>query len=318
MIAYLILAHHQPDALANLVNALKSPDCGIFVHVDQKSAIEPFKDRVGTNAHFIDNRVKVYWGGWSQVRATIALIKVALADGRPYTHFALLSGVDYPTISTAGLLAYLRAADVEYISCLTMPSELYDVKVELIENRRYEGGYRVKGFKAFCISMLNKLLILLPYRDVSAGMKGFVFHKGTQWWVLSRDMIERVVTVFETNTKMVKLFATSFCPDESFFPTVVTRFKDRAAIGHSLTYTDWDCANPPAVIDDRHVDLLVSQGFYIEDKFGSAPCMFVRKFPPDRPDLCARVDAIARERVVDPVSTPAVATKIRDTGPGHP
>ena len=97
-LAFLIVAHRQPDHLARLVHALDGPGCHIFIHVDRKSPLPPFTAAVPKqrNVVFLEDRLEVTWGKLGVVQATLALIDLALASGRAFRYFTLLSGSDYP------------------------------------------------------------------------------------------------------------------------------------------------------------------------------------------------------------------------------
>ena len=109
-IAYLILAHKNPSQLAELVMALDDPTkTRFYIHVDQRSAdffgspsLKPIMDR--ENVLFLRDRVRVYWGGFSIVEATLRLIRklreVALEE-----YFVLPGHVE-------NVDEYYRAADI--------------------------------------------------------------------------------------------------------------------------------------------------------------------------------------------------------------
>ena len=75
-IAYLMLVHEQPSHFKRLIKVLESESVNFFVHIDQKSNISQFS---GSYPHttFLENRVRVSRGGFSQTQAMIDLIKVA-------------------------------------------------------------------------------------------------------------------------------------------------------------------------------------------------------------------------------------------------
>src|ERR1700712_1548857 len=101
-IAHLILAHHNPAQLGRLISRLSHPDADVYVHVDAKFDIEPFCFISKTpNVYFIQNRVKVHWGSYSMVQATVNGFTEILATQKAYSHINLLSGDDYPIKSTA-------------------------------------------------------------------------------------------------------------------------------------------------------------------------------------------------------------------------
>src|SRR5215213_1498771 len=115
MIAFLVLVHDNPQQALALVQSLQSPHARTFIHVDAKSDIAPFHACREAGAVLIDERKSVHWGGFSQVRATLALLGHALQTGLPFTHFALLSGSDYPIASVEAMNDYLAAHDREFI-----------------------------------------------------------------------------------------------------------------------------------------------------------------------------------------------------------
>ena len=95
-LAYLILAHKNPQLLRREIAALSSKDSTFFVHIDAKSNIDLFLLLKAQNVFFLEPRIEVFWGEFSQVRAILALISAALASATNHDYFILLSGSDYP------------------------------------------------------------------------------------------------------------------------------------------------------------------------------------------------------------------------------
>ncbi len=95
-ICYLILAHADPKHFERLVNAINY-QAKFFVHLDAKTDIENFQAlSLPDGLTFIEDRVRVSWGGISMIDATLKLIEAALNCGESFTHLILLSGADYP------------------------------------------------------------------------------------------------------------------------------------------------------------------------------------------------------------------------------
>src|SRR5471030_465481 len=96
-LAHLVLAHNEPRQLERLVNRLRHPGADIYIHLDKKTAIGPFEYLKNMeNVFFIQNRVKVYWGSYNIVQATLNGFKEILQLGIEYEYVNLLSGQDYP------------------------------------------------------------------------------------------------------------------------------------------------------------------------------------------------------------------------------
>ncbi|MEO8170797.1 MAG: beta-1,6-N-acetylglucosaminyltransferase, partial [Oxalobacteraceae bacterium] len=102
-IAYLILAHDNPEHLQRLITALSSSSSSFYIHIDKKSNIAPFLSIKGNHIHLTYERASVYWGDFSQVDAILILLRAAVADGCHFDRFVLLSGADYPLRSAASI-----------------------------------------------------------------------------------------------------------------------------------------------------------------------------------------------------------------------
>jgi len=109
-VAFLIMAHHQLGHLANLIEALNCDWIHFFIHVDKKVDITEFLRLIPRYANIIflknSQRIQVYWGGYSQVIATLNLLKVAQKCGEYFDRFCLLSGSDFPIKK----ISYIKSA----------------------------------------------------------------------------------------------------------------------------------------------------------------------------------------------------------------
>ena len=109
-IAYLILAHNTPNHLRRLISALSTPSCAFFIHLDQKSSMEPFAGLAADNVHFTRERVPVYWGDFSQVEAILVLLRDAFADPRGFDTIDLAGFQQAVTVNAGAFLSLARAA----------------------------------------------------------------------------------------------------------------------------------------------------------------------------------------------------------------
>lgn len=298
MIAFLVLAHNAPEHLARLTKRLTSECSAVFVHIDGKSDIRAFKEVFDAGAIPVSERHKVYWGGWSVVSATLELVRTALRDPRPFTHFALISGVDYPLARPSVILDHVAKDGRQQINSAPMPAPELGKPAERLTLRKLEGAHRESGIRPLLIGVANRLLRMLPERDFKKCLNGLTPYAGSQWWVLSRDAVEAALAFERRGGSAIRMFRTSDCPDESYFQTVVSAAFAPEQIGRTMTYTDWTVPNPPAILSDEHIDRVTADGFELDNFFGRGPCFFVRKFPVDRPDLADKVDRYADARVI--------------------
>ena len=93
-VCFLVMAHHQPKVFHKLLGCLTVANCEVAVHIDRRSEFRQFV-RSGNRVHFMRDRQKVHWAGWSQTRAILGLMRFALraTDG---DYFVLLAGTDFP------------------------------------------------------------------------------------------------------------------------------------------------------------------------------------------------------------------------------
>ena len=97
-IAYLVLCHDEPELLRRVATVLNYNEDKVFVHVDKKVDVKPFKKAVAglQNVIVLDKRYEVFWGGFSSIIATMELIRAALSSGINFDRIILLQGKDYP------------------------------------------------------------------------------------------------------------------------------------------------------------------------------------------------------------------------------
>lgn len=110
-IAYLILCHIDPAHICRLAKKLtEGTQNEVFVHVDGKCDVHPFEKTLSglERVHLLSHRVKVHWGGYSAVEATILLMWTALAAG-DFGKYILLQGLEYPIKSNREIDRFLEA-----------------------------------------------------------------------------------------------------------------------------------------------------------------------------------------------------------------
>lgn len=107
--AILIQCHKNPDQVNMLLQALQHPDVDIYVHVDKKVDICSEIVKTSPQIHILPDkyRVDVQWATFSQVRATLNLLRYASHHGK-YEHYWLCSGQDYPIKPINQIVSFLH------------------------------------------------------------------------------------------------------------------------------------------------------------------------------------------------------------------
>lgn len=289
LLHHLVLVHHHPRRLKELLESLDHSGSRVVVHVDKKVDIEPFARAVSVigNAEFVDDwqRVNVRWGGWSQVEATLRMLRVVSEDLDDDDYVNLISGDSYPLQEQDVILRWLSQARAQYISGVRMPSAEYSKPISRISRFRVEYDPRASG-RQILPRAINKLGIPLNYRKALGSQ---IPYAGSQWWCLSGSMIRWMLSEIEQNRRFALFARFTATPDEFFFHTLVYNSPYRDEILPAVMYADWyrPSGPRPAVIDHHHVSSLRSSSLRVKQDNGEGVALFARKVWDD--DVAAEI-----------------------------
>jgi hypothetical protein len=145
-IACLILAHKNPDQLQRIIRAMQHPAIDIYIHVDKKVDIRAFAALENeTNVFLVRNRVKVYWGSYSVIQATLNGFAEIIPKGYDYIH--VMSGQDFLLKPAAFIYEFIKKRQgAEFITCLSVNKEWPEAKIRVTNyffmNWRWPGRVR--------------------------------------------------------------------------------------------------------------------------------------------------------------------------------
>lgn len=292
-IAYLVLTHKNPHLLKRTIQALSCDDSAFFIHVDRKSDIAPFSIVEGDNIFFTHERLAVFWGEYSVVRAVLLLMRQALASSEKFDYLVLLSGSEYPLRSRKYIHAYLDAnRDAEFIHVVKVPSP--GKPLSRFSTVRYGSEEPIRRFVYRALAKLG-----MAQRDISRHLKGLNPYSGRMWWALSADACRFVLEYIEQHPQLEDFFAHTFAPDESFFHTILGNSEFSARIRNNLHFEDWSASGPhPAMINSSHVAYFKSctQVFDGGLTNGPAEALFTRKFSDDNLAILDSIDEMIAQK----------------------
>ena len=211
--AYLIMAHHRPDLLSALLDAIDHPLNDVYVHIDKKNLelmrSEDFSMK-SSSLYFIPS-IRVNWGGYSQIRCEIALLKAALEQG-PYDYFHLLTGSTYPLKSQEYIHRFFQEHQGREFVSYGEPRQIERVKYIFLYS---EKGKTISKKQ---IKRREKFLVWQAKHHVDRFRRfNMEFKKGLAYWSITRELAEYTVK----NKKLIrKMFRHSFCGDEVFVQTL--------------------------------------------------------------------------------------------------
>ena len=254
------------------MDALQQENCFFYIHIDKKF---PLPVLHGDNILILNDRVDVHWGGFSQVEATLLLMQEAIK--MPFDYAAFISGKDYPVKPNEWLQKKLETGG-EYIHMNKMGTDPYAPLSRYKfyyytdhYDRRNKRSIKTRFFLWFQ-KTLRRLKISKPIP--------FQLYTGASWFVLSAACIKFILHEVYTKPGIIDFFKSGFCPDESFFQTIIGNSAFAQNVKNCLTYADWSVDPGPAIITENHFPVLQK----LDDYF------FARKFDDNSKNIVAIID----------------------------
>ena len=272
---FLISAYRNGKTILEQINLLDSPDSYFYIHIDKKSPL--FNDPVmqglkaKENIIFLENRIKVNWGGFSHLQAIIYLIREALKN-KELAYLHLMSDSCCPIKSRKEIFDFFeKNRGKEFIEFVQLPSPNW-----------YGGGLnRITHFHLHdFINLKSKLKRRIEKYFVKlqelVGVKRTLptnfstFYGGCTWWTLTRNFLEYAINFIDNNPRFYLRFKHSFCAEEILIHTLLLNspFKDNV-INDNLRYIDWENrnGNRPANLDDSDLPILLNSKKLYARKF---------------------------------------------------
>ena len=269
-IAYLIVAYKRPKQLPRLINALNTSNTSFFIHVDKKVDITPYykemRNLKNQNIHFVNNRVKVYWGGYSLVQAIInGLIELCNTKNN-FDYVILLSEQDYPLKTNKYISNFLsQNYGKEFLEFEPLPRKRW-IEGGINRITRYHFMDIGNRYLKYGLKLLSKQL---PKRKI---LKGFKIYGGTLWWCVTYECAEFILSFINNNPKFCKYFKLTMLPDEMFFHTIIVNSKfNENIINEYLHYIDWSRPDHTG-----HFPRILTKNDY--ETLSSSVKLFARKF----------------------------------------
>lgn len=231
--AHLFLVHNHPQHLYRVIQRMNHPDFDFYIHLDRKQPIEPFLPLLDfPNVFFIKKRVKVRWGGYSIVQATLNGILEISKSSTPYKYINLLSGQDYPLKPAEELALFYREQDSH--GFIEVRDVVKDWTEALPRFQFYDlTDLGIRG-KTRIQSLMN---LLLPKRKIPYNMHPYGH---SMFWMLPTEMAFYVANTVLSDRKLKRFFSMVWAADELTFQTILmhSKYKD-SLINNNYRYIDW-------------------------------------------------------------------------------
>jgi hypothetical protein len=271
-IAYILLCHKDPAGIIAQALRLTAGGDYVSIHFDANAKRDDF-DAIksalaqNTSVTFAKEQYRCGWGAWSLVAATLAATRAAVDTFPRATHFYMLSGDCMPIKSAEFAHDFLDQVDVDYIEAVDFFNSDWiktGIKEERLIFRHYFNERKNKTLFYASMDWQRRLGLT---RKIPSDL---VMQIGSQWWCLRRRTIEAVLEFCKKRKDVMRFFATTWIPDETFFQTIVRHLVPEHEIrGRTLTFLMFTDYGMPVTFYNDHYDLLLSQDYLFARKISS-------------------------------------------------
>ena len=271
--AFLVMAHTQFNLLCKLIKRLDSEYSDIYLHLDKKWSLSndeiaylkrmPKKSKI-----YITKRINVMWGGDSQIKAELILLKEARLRNK-YKYYHLITGQDYPIVDIHEILSfYDNKKEIEFINFSSnefSETQMHRTKYYwLLRNRCGRDNALGKSIQHALI-ILQKILRIDRNKKCNLELK-----VGSAYFDITDSLAEWII---ENEYKIMGIFRNSSCGDECFLQTLVynSKFMNNVFLdekGTNHRYIDWKGSKNagPRILNESDYD-----------NIKKSDCFFARK-----------------------------------------
>ncbi len=240
-LVYLISAYRQPQQVARLIDRLRQSNARFVLHIDAKVAVKPFTDALSADLHtdvtFVENRVRVYWKGFSQVTMMQRLMQTAL--DQPFDYAIYLSEADYPLRNNAELNTFFAQHPPDLLSYWRLsdrPTWQHKLRYAYFYDQPWLNP-RINRFTRFSFRVYNRTLKrVLPRQRFPSTLDPF---GGSEYFCLTHRSVQYAIDFIEQQPDLMRWYRFSDSPIEHVFHTILLNAPFRHEIIHWAEYEQW-------------------------------------------------------------------------------
>ena len=260
-IAFLLLCHKRADRVLEQARVLTSLGDFVAIHIDGNAPakfVRTIRDGLADNPNVVfARRVKCGWGEWSLVQATLNMVTSAVTAFPEASHFFLMSGDCMPIKPARFIRKVLDERDVDYVEHADFFEDNWiktGLKKDRLIYRHWFNERRQKGLFYRSLALQRRLGLA---RDIPKGLRMRI---GSQWWVLRRATVEKILNLTRKRRDIMRFFRTTWIPDETFFQTAVMHLVPKEeVISRPPTFLMFSDYGMPLTFYGDHFELLRGQ-----------------------------------------------------------
>jgi hypothetical protein len=223
---FAVLAHTEPDLVARLVDRLAPHP--VVLHIDARADATAFAGLPRTT--YVADPVRVYWGGFSVVEATVRLYETALGVAGPDDHIVLLSGQCYPARPVAEFAEHLAAAPHRQHCRAALLLDGTPAAGQILRRWFFDTIPAGPGPSYLVRAATRRAVAALAPRRRPADFAPLAPVAGSQWTALTADCVKDLLGL-ALDDRAVRAFRHTQAPDETFFHTLLwnSRWREETA-----------------------------------------------------------------------------------------
>ncbi|WP_158827175.1 beta-1,6-N-acetylglucosaminyltransferase [Mucilaginibacter lacusdianchii] len=261
-VAHLILAHENPRQLERLITRLSYDGDAVFIHLDKKTDIIPFLPlQQLPGVFFINNRVKVYWGTYSIVEATVNSFEEIMNAGVSYDYINLLSGADYPLQPIHKFRSFLaQHPGKAFMSFMDIQESWTEAVTRItqyhLNNFNFPGQYLLQRF----------INLTMPERAIPDNL---IPVGRSQWFTASAACINYILDYWHQNPRLRRFLQFTWGCDEFIFQTILYNSPFYGhMVNNNLRHIDWSAQRvSPKVLTLADQEVLLNSDAFFARKF---------------------------------------------------
>jgi hypothetical protein len=257
---YAILTHDSPESTIRLIEQLYEPGHVFVIHVDGKEASSETYQRLADYAasrhhvHVLGNerRVRINWGGFSMVNATLQILKYAFAINEPdrqpleFDKFYHVASTSYPLASNFEIRRKIASfpLDANFVYTIMKPTR---------------PAPSIWHYFVECDDALHRIYRLPPLQNATHGVE---MYTSSQWFIISREFAEYLANPQPGSFayEYLDYIEHVVVADETFFGTVL-RHTEFCTKHHNnnflhLQFDRWESDLPAGQRDERKCMML--------------------------------------------------------------
>lgn len=263
--AFVVQCHTFPEQFGEIIRLMQAGNHYFFINVDKKT--KNYEDFVRQaegveNVFFLQPRVSVNHGGFSQIDCTLKLLGMAIDHPSEIDYFHSISGQDYPCVSASAFDSVFENTDHSFMH-YDSDKELEDWK-QLHLDRMNKWYFQDRlASRTLPVRMVKKILQMgcdLVNRRKPFGRK---IYAGWSWFSWHRSVAVYVLGYLQKRPDYLKRFLSTCCADEIIFHTLLRpHCKELGVEMHNpLRYIVWKPKRPytslPLILEETEYDEII-------------------------------------------------------------